>query len=82
MPCRIGSRRSAARFAISSTLISLFTVLFTGRIPQPLFDFIVMTYRCEWRALSYAFFMHKDYPPSISRCPARTTALSRTRRCA
>jgi hypothetical protein len=45
------------------TLISLFTVLFTERIPRPIFDFIVMTYRYEWRAMSYAFFMHEDYPP-------------------
>ena len=27
------------------------------------FDAIVMTYRYEWRAMSYAFFMHEDYPP-------------------
>ena len=45
------------------TLISLFTVLFTKRIPRPIFDAIVMTYRYEWRAMSYAFFMHEDYPP-------------------
>lgn len=45
------------------TLISLFTVLFTEQIPRPLFDAIVMTYRYEWRAMSYAFFMHEDYPP-------------------
>ena len=45
------------------TLISFFTVLFTKRIPRPLFDAIVMTYRYEWRAMSYAFFMHEDYPP-------------------
>lgn len=45
------------------TLISLFTVLFTKRIPRPLFDAIVMTYRYEWRAISYALFMHEDYPP-------------------
>jgi len=45
------------------TLISFFTVLFTEQIPRPLFDAIVMTYRYEWRALSYAFFMHEDYPP-------------------
>src|ERR1039458_115159 len=45
------------------TLISLFAVLFTKRIPRPIFDAIVMTYRYEWRAMSYAFFMHKDYPP-------------------
>ncbi len=45
------------------TLISFFTVLFTEQIPRPLFDAIVMTYRYEWRAMSYAFFMHEDYPP-------------------
>jgi len=45
------------------TLISLFTVLFTTQIPRPLFDVIAMTYRYEWRALSYAMFLHDDYPP-------------------
>ena len=45
------------------TLISLFTVLFTKEIPRPLFDAIVMTYRYEWRAMSYALFLHEDYPP-------------------
>jgi hypothetical protein len=45
------------------TLISLFTVLFTRQIPRPIFDAIVMTYRYEWRTMSYAFFMHEDYPP-------------------
>jgi hypothetical protein len=45
------------------TLISFFTVLFTEQIPRSLFDAIVMTYRYEWRAMSYAFFMHEDYPP-------------------
>jgi hypothetical protein len=45
------------------TLVSLFTVLFTKQIPRPLFDAIVMTHRYEWRALSYALFLHEDYPP-------------------
>ncbi len=45
------------------TLISFFTVLFTKRIPRPLFDTIAMTYRYEWRATSYALFLHEDYPP-------------------
>ena len=45
------------------TLISFFTVLFTERIPQPLFDMIAMSYRYEWRAFSYAMFLHEDYPP-------------------
>jgi hypothetical protein len=45
------------------TLISFFTVLFTKQIPRPLFDAIAMTYRYEWRAMSYALFLHQDYPP-------------------
>jgi hypothetical protein len=45
------------------TLISLFTVLFTKEIPRPIFNMIAMTYRYEWRAMSYALFMHDDYPP-------------------
>jgi Domain of unknown function (DUF4389) len=45
------------------TLISLFAVLFTEQIPRPLFDMIAMTYRYEWRAMSYALFLHEDYPP-------------------
>src|SRR3954454_9836453 len=45
------------------TLISLFTVLLTKSIPRPLFDLTAMTFRYEWRAMSYAVFLHKDYPP-------------------
>ncbi len=45
------------------TLISFFTVLFTQRIPRPIFGAIAMTYRYEWRAMSYALFLHEDYPP-------------------
>jgi ABC-type uncharacterized transport system YnjBCD permease subunit len=45
------------------TVISLFTVLFTKRIPRSIFDAIAMTYRYEWRAISYALFLHEDYPP-------------------
>ena len=43
--------------------ISFFTVLFTKEIPRPLYDLIVMTLRYEWRAASYAMFLHEDYPP-------------------
>jgi Domain of unknown function (DUF4389) len=45
------------------TLIAFFTVLFTRRIPRPIFDAIAMTFRYEWRAVSYALFMREDYPP-------------------
>src|SRR3954449_2535565 len=52
------------------TLISLFTVLFTKKIPRPLFDAIAVTYRYEWRAMSYALFLHEDYPPFSFRADA------------
>ena len=42
------------------TVISLFTVIFTKRIPRPLFDTVAMTYRYEWRSLSYALFLHEQ----------------------
>jgi len=45
------------------TAVSLVTVLFTKRIPRPVFDAIAMTYRYEWRSVSYALFMHEQYPP-------------------
>lgn len=45
------------------TFISFFTILFTERIPRALFDVIAMTYRYEWRAMSYALFLHDDWPP-------------------
>ena len=45
------------------TLISVFTVIVTKRIPRSLFDMIAMTYRYQWRATSYALFLHEDYPP-------------------
>ncbi|MFF1374914.1 DUF4389 domain-containing protein [Streptomyces sp. NPDC058308] len=45
------------------TFIAFFTVLFTRRIPRPLFDAIAMTFRYEWRAASYALFLRADYPP-------------------
>ncbi len=44
------------------TLISFFTVLFTEQIPRSLFDAIVMTYRYEWRAMSYALFLPPGFP--------------------
>jgi hypothetical protein len=45
------------------TVVTLFTVLFTRRIPRAIFDVVAMTFRYEWRATSYALFLHEDYPP-------------------
>lgn len=44
-------------------IISAVTVVVTGRVPRPLFDAITMTFRYEWRALSYVAFLHDAYPP-------------------
>lgn len=53
----LGSLRNAL------TLISMVTVLFTEQIPRAVFDAIAMCYRYEWRAVSYALFLHEDFPP-------------------
>ena len=45
------------------TVVSLVAVVFTKRIPRSVFDAIAMTYRYEWRTVSYALFLHDDYPP-------------------
>lgn len=43
--------------------VSFFSVLFTKAIPRPLFDMVAMSYRYEWRVLSYAGFLRETYPP-------------------
>lgn len=43
--------------------ISLFTILFTKKIPRGIFDVIVMAYRYEWRVYSYVLWMRESYPP-------------------
>jgi hypothetical protein len=43
-------------------LISFFAILFTGKLPEGLFGFHVMTMRYQWRVYSYLFFMREPYP--------------------
>jgi hypothetical protein len=45
------------------TAVTLVTVVFTKKIPRSVFAAIAMTYRYEWRTVSYALFLHDDYPP-------------------
>jgi hypothetical protein len=43
-------------------LFGSIAVVFTGRVPPPIFDAIAMTLRYEWRVLSYTVFFDDDYP--------------------
>jgi hypothetical protein len=45
------------------TFVALLTVLFTRRIPDGVFDFIVSAYRYQWRVTSYAAGLRDEYPP-------------------
>ena len=44
-------------------LVSWFAILFTGNIPQGIFDFMAMIMRYQWRTYSYIAFMREPYPP-------------------
>ncbi len=43
--------------------VSWFAILFTGNIPEGMFDFMAMIFRYQWRTYSYVFFMRASYPP-------------------
>jgi hypothetical protein len=38
-------------------------ILFTGRLPDSIFNFITLTLRYNWRASSYEYFLREPYPP-------------------
>jgi hypothetical protein len=50
--------------AICSGIVAWFAILFTGRYPRPLFDFVVDVFRWWLRVGAYAFLLTTDqYPP-------------------
>jgi len=47
-----------------AVVISWFVILFTGRCPVSLFNFVVGTLAWQFRVIAYAFLMVTDrYPP-------------------
>jgi hypothetical protein len=44
-------------------IVAVVTLAFTGRYPEPLFDFVVGINRWCYRVLGYAMLMRDEYPP-------------------
>jgi hypothetical protein len=45
------------------TIVAFFAILFTGKYPRGLFDFVVGVERWSERVTLYAAFMTNEYPP-------------------
>jgi hypothetical protein len=50
--------------AVFSVILAWFAILFIGRYPRPLFEFVVAVFRWSLRVSAYAFLLTTDrYPP-------------------
>ena len=43
--------------------ISFWAILFTGKFPKGMFDFVAGYYRWAWRVSAYLSLMRDEYPP-------------------
>ena len=44
-------------------IIAFFAVLFTGRYPRGIFDFVLGVLRWSWRVTAYVYLLRDEYPP-------------------
>lgn len=44
-------------------LVAWFAILFSGRLPRGMFDFLVGVGRWHWRVQAYANLLRDEYPP-------------------
>src|SRR5918995_2398611 len=49
--------------AFLAIVAAFFAVLFTGRYPRGLFDFVLGTYRWAYRVVAYVYLLTDRYPP-------------------
>jgi uncharacterized protein DUF4389 len=55
---------------------AFFAVLFTGRYPRGIFDFVVGAFRWSWRVNAYVYLLRDEYPPfTLAEDPAYPAAL-------
>ncbi len=45
------------------TFVAWFIILFTGNLPDSIFDFMTSVHRFQWRYSSYLLFLREPYPP-------------------